>query len=183
MNDFFSITRTTGLMVRPSAPLPLAPGIGAYGEASHNSMGLPAVTLDELGRRLDQELLAGRREYIARATRLGNILIEAKQLLPDGHGSWLPWLEEHGISDRTAQHWMKIARDPEAEIARRLAKSATVALLEEPEPLSPEDTTAPLEEEWNGEVEFDARELGILEAVTAERGLSLEDAAKWIVDD
>ena len=35
-------------------------------------------------------------------------LIEAKALL--GHGQWLPWLAEIGISPRTAQHYMRLAR-------------------------------------------------------------------------
>jgi hypothetical protein len=35
-------------------------------------------------------------------------LIEAKKLV--GHGQWLPWLKENcGVSERRAQHYMKLA--------------------------------------------------------------------------
>lgn len=35
-------------------------------------------------------------------------LIEAKGLLD--HGEWLPWLKETGLSPRTAQGYIKLAR-------------------------------------------------------------------------
>lgn len=44
-----------------------------------------------------------------RAIEAGQALIEAKALLK--HGQWLPWLREHcGLSERTAQLYMKIVR-------------------------------------------------------------------------
>ncbi len=44
-----------------------------------------------------------------RAVEVGELLLEAKASLP--HGAWLPWLQEHaGISERTAQGYMRLAR-------------------------------------------------------------------------
>src|SRR5262245_32261201 len=39
----------------------------------------------------------------------GDRLNEAKALV--GHGGWLPWLEECGIPVRTAQRYMRLARE------------------------------------------------------------------------
>jgi hypothetical protein len=51
------------------------------------------------------------------AIRCGKLLIEAKDMLK--HGQWLPWLHDNcGLSERTAQRCMRLARN---------AKSATVA--------------------------------------------------------
>lgn len=42
--------------------------------------------------------------------RIGQCLIEAKEMLP--HGEWLPWLEERvEFSQRTAQNFMRLARE------------------------------------------------------------------------
>ena len=48
---------------------------------------------------------------IAHARRAGDLLIEAKAEVE--HGSWLSWLGEHchTISKRTAQAYMRVARD------------------------------------------------------------------------
>jgi len=45
----------------------------------------------------------------------GAKLIEAKTLLD--HGQWLPWLREAGVSARTAQKYMRLARIPEDKYA------------------------------------------------------------------
>jgi hypothetical protein len=59
----------------------------------------------------------------AHAMHAGDFLIEAKEQLQ--HGQWLPWLKDHcAISERTAQLYMRLARDREKIEA---AKSATVA--------------------------------------------------------
>lgn len=49
------------------------------------------------------------REAIAEALLCGNALNEAKKLVP--HGRWLGWLEGHckGVSERTAQNYMRLA--------------------------------------------------------------------------
>jgi hypothetical protein len=50
--------------------------------------------------------------------RAGDLLIEATAQL--GHGKWLPWLADRGIVERTAQLYMRLARN------RETIKSATV---------------------------------------------------------
>jgi hypothetical protein len=63
------------------------------------------------------------RQALAHARQCGDLLIAAKADLP--HGAWLPWLTEYlpEISERTAQGYMRIAR----EWVTLEAKSATVA--------------------------------------------------------
>ena len=48
------------------------------------------------------------KDCVAHAMAAGDILIEAKRQV--GHGQWLPWLESCGLSERTAQRYMRIAR-------------------------------------------------------------------------
>lgn len=45
------------------------------------------------------------------------LLIEVKASL--GHGQWIPWLQEHGISPRTARQLMQEHADPAAEEKRK----------------------------------------------------------------
>jgi hypothetical protein len=52
---------------------------------------------------------------VDRARDAGAKLLEAKDLL--GHGEWLPWLKETGVSPRTAQKYMRLARIPDAKYA------------------------------------------------------------------
>jgi Protein of unknown function (DUF3102) len=52
---------------------------------------------------------------VDRCREAGQGLIEAKDLL--AHGQWLSWLEEIGISPRTAQGYIQIARLPEDKYA------------------------------------------------------------------
>jgi hypothetical protein len=47
---------------------------------------------------------------IEKATAAGRLLIEAKAEVV--HGQWLPWLKSVGISTRTAQQYMQLARVP-----------------------------------------------------------------------
>lgn len=58
---------------------------------------------------------AAARVALERAREAGNLLIEAKDALP--HGGWLPWLREVGITPRTAQGYMQLARMPETKYA------------------------------------------------------------------
>ena len=85
------------------------------------------------------EVLASLRTTLTKAMAVGDLLIEAKGQVP--HGQWLPWLAERcpALSDRTARHYMRLARNREA-----LAKSANFAdltaqeaaqLLAAPEPV------------------------------------------------
>jgi hypothetical protein len=47
---------------------------------------------------------------LAHAMTAGDILIEAKMQLGQ-HGAWLPWLESCGLSERTSQRYMRLARN------------------------------------------------------------------------
>jgi hypothetical protein len=49
---------------------------------------------------------------LAHAIAAGDLLLEAKAKLK--HGKWLPWLETCGISERTAQRYMRLARNRSA---------------------------------------------------------------------
>jgi hypothetical protein len=43
-----------------------------------------------------------------KAIEAGHLLIEAKEAI--GHGQWLPWLKQTGLSERTATGYMRLAR-------------------------------------------------------------------------
>jgi hypothetical protein len=48
------------------------------------------------------------RSVVQNGMAAGDALIQAKRQV--GHGKWLPWLKENcGVSDRRAQHYMKLA--------------------------------------------------------------------------
>ena len=48
------------------------------------------------------------KNVVRKGIEAGLALIEAKKLV--GHGQWLPWLKENcGVSERRAQHYMKLA--------------------------------------------------------------------------
>ena len=85
---------------------------------------LPA--LDDLSKRINAEHEAcqtAMRSAVDHAMRAGELLIEAKAGL--AHGQWLPWLEGScGVSERTAQAYMRLARELpklEPEDAQRVA--------------------------------------------------------------
>ena len=84
--------------------------------------------LDTLARQIKTEHLAVReaaRLGIEHAMKCGDLLIKAKPQVP--HGQWLPWLEECGFGDRTAQLYMRLARN-RAELESKLeSKYATIA--------------------------------------------------------
>ena len=48
-------------------------------------------------------------DMIGKAMALGRDFLEAKELL--GHGKFLPWLEELGVSSSTANNYMRVARE------------------------------------------------------------------------
>jgi hypothetical protein len=67
--------------------------------------------LAEQVRKAHADVLASTRTTIERAVQVGKLLVEAKAAVP--HGGWLPWLEETGLTPRTAQRYMKLASLPE----------------------------------------------------------------------
>jgi Protein of unknown function (DUF3102) len=65
-------------------------------------------------------------EALAHAMAAGDLLIEAKALVP--HGGWLPWLAANvEISDRTAQVYMRAAKN-RAEIEANAQSAADLSL-------------------------------------------------------
>ena len=70
-------------------------------------------------------------DMTARAVALGRDFLEAKELL--GHGKFLPWLEELGVSSSTANNYMRVAREiaPGSRIAS-LPYTKVLALLSAP---------------------------------------------------
>src|SRR5690242_8378280 len=67
---------------------------------------------------LGVEILNRLHTSVAAAIEAGQKLIEAKAMLD--HGDWLPWLRKLGISPRTAQDHMSLARNPNARHAAHL---------------------------------------------------------------
>lgn len=66
---------------------------------------------------------------VEHAMAAGDLLIEAKKLLK--HGQWLPWLDEHCVmSERTAQLYMRCARNREAIEAKSATAIADLNLNE-----------------------------------------------------
>jgi hypothetical protein len=74
------------------------------------------------------------------------LLLEAKQKVP--HGQWLPWLESAGIPERTAQRYLRIARnratlEAKSDIVSDLGVTGALSLLSIRRDC-PKDTTATL---------------------------------------
>jgi hypothetical protein len=51
------------------------------------------------------------KQSVCHAISAGELLIEAKAQPQLKHGQWLPWLASCGISERTAQRYMRVARN------------------------------------------------------------------------
>ena len=83
------------------------------------------VALTGLARRINAEHEATRasiQKGLEHALNAGELLEEAKAIIPHGH--WLPWLKDNcSFSERTAQLYMKVARERE----RLGAESASLA--------------------------------------------------------
>ncbi len=84
------------------------------------------VVLDNLAQRINAEHEACRdaaNAAVEHAVRAGELLIEAKASIP--HGEWLTWIEGRcGVSERTAQAYMRLARELpklDSEKAQRVA--------------------------------------------------------------
>lgn len=107
--------------------------------------------------------------------RIGQCLIEAKEMLP--HGEWLPWLEERvEFSQRTAQNFMRLAREwTNTQVLADLGYAKALTLLALP-PAEREEFLAE-EHVVSGEVksvtDMSAREL---EKAVKERDAALRQA-------
>jgi DUF3102 family protein len=60
--------------------------------------------------RLAAKLRTALRRETTNTIEIGDILIESRKLFANGHGEWLPWLEENfDLSIRTAQRYIAAA--------------------------------------------------------------------------
>jgi Protein of unknown function (DUF3102) len=86
--------------------------------------------LTELAARIKAEheaTAATMKRSVEHAMAAGDLLIEAKARL--SHGQWLPWLTEHcAISERSAQLYMRIAKNRQAIEARNAQHVADLTL-------------------------------------------------------
>jgi hypothetical protein len=72
---------------------------------------------------------ASLKDSVRHAIAAGELLIEAKALVP--HGQWLPWLADHvSISERTAQLYMRVAKN-RAEVEKRVRNGVADLTLNE----------------------------------------------------
>lgn len=139
-------------------------------------------------RRSMEEITASARmnmqDMIHRAIGLGQDCIDAKEQL--GHGQFLPWLKELGLSSSTASNYMRVAREiaPGSRLAG-LGYSKALALLSAPA----EDREA-LAEETEGQSAAEIRKLieernRAAEAANAEtaRANRAEQEAKRFYDE
>jgi hypothetical protein len=73
------------------------------------------------------------RRSLTHAIRCGELLLEAKSQIKEqyGHGHWLPWLKKYcAIPERTAQHYMRLAKTEIRNVAD-LSQREAVRLLTE----------------------------------------------------
>ena len=83
-----------------------------------------AATLNLTGGQIRHHLIAAARHDEKAAQHKQSaalLLIEAKSNLP--HGGWYPWLQQHGISPRTAQLLLQEHDQPDAAAALREKKN------------------------------------------------------------
>jgi hypothetical protein len=68
----------------------------------------PLAQLAERIKSLHGAVVDAGKNVVRKGIDAGLALMEAKKLV--GHGQWLPWLKENcGVSERRAQHYMKLA--------------------------------------------------------------------------
>lgn len=99
---------------------------------------VPDDALSRLAREARAEHLAAERAFesaVEHAHRCGHVLLQAKSLCR--HGEWLPWLREAGIPARTAQDYMRLAKNADSA---HLPETITEAL----RPRSASSPTSPL---------------------------------------
>lgn len=110
----------------------------------------------EIRRSMDEITASARmnmQDMINRAIGLGQDCIDAKEQL--GHGKFLPWLKELGLSSSTASNYMRVAREiqPGSRLAG-LSYSKALALLS-----APADEREALAEETEGKSAAEIRRL------------------------
>ena len=100
---------------------------------------VPATGLEHLAERINDAHREARyhaSRAVERALEAGDLLLEVKSTL--GHGEWLPWLAQHcpDVSRRSAQGYMRLARDLPLEMRNvaHLTLNGAMRLLSAPKP-------------------------------------------------
>jgi hypothetical protein len=101
----------------------------SFGSAASPPLADIAVRINEA----HDQVSASARSTIEAAMEAGRLLIQAKDQV--GHGGWLPWLKANtSVSERTAQAYMKLARDlPKSAVTADLTLDGALKLLVAPE--------------------------------------------------
>jgi len=84
---------------------------------------------------ITKDILQQKSRLVHSYIEIGRLLIEAKEQLENGHGSWLKWLSDSvDISERMAQHYMRLAKEyPNPNAISDLGFTKALALLALPE--------------------------------------------------
>jgi len=113
-------------------------------------------------------------QALEHAFRAGELLIEAKALVP--HGGWLRWLEENFAgSERTAQGYMQLASESDPRLVADLGVRGALAALAAPTTPATLDDGQPAEPGAPSAIDL-LREEGGLELEHAGAELAQEDA-------
>jgi hypothetical protein len=119
------------------------------------------------------------RNSVINAMAAGDLLIEAKLQLRQ-HGAWLPWLASCGLSERTSQRYMRLARnrtiiEAKSDTVSDLGIRGALALLAVPRKLGTDEITDGLIDltDYVAETAFD-----LWDGTGAERRGSLEKSAR-----
>ena len=106
--------------------------------------------------------------------KVGELLLEAKKIVP--HGEFSKWREEHTtVSQRMAQTYMTIARDPritedfirEYETVSHLTLQKAVQLTREPQEKTLQELTADIKEAWKRNQTIIRKMASVLDGVRA----------------
>src|SRR5690242_671326 len=94
--------------------------------------GIAALPLADIAARINEahdRASTSARSTIEAAMEAGRLLIQAKDQID--HGDWLPWLKANtSVSERTAQVYMKLARDlPKSAVTADLTLDGALKLL------------------------------------------------------
>jgi hypothetical protein len=83
----------------------------------------------------DETIRRVEKDNVQRKMAIGDMLNEAKEQL--GHGEWMPWLKDTGLSQRTANKYMRLAKNRKVIEARgditELTLNAATRLLAPPQ--------------------------------------------------
>lgn len=126
---------------------------------------------------IEADIRARKRNITLDVLAIGRDLSDAKQQL--GHGEWLPWLRKMEFGERTAENWMRLAREIPAESSlAALPYTKALALLS-----APVEEREALAADADDHSAAELKKMG--EALKREKSLRLaaEDRAKLIENE